>query len=160
MFVGESFANNLLNSILVSNWISWLKLTVTHPEIPNHTTFKQESLHLLSLFLIPLSRLSEVIPADNEVSSDDDLGKSVFTSLLTILELIPAGFKYKLLSVDIATQVINTIENHFEIFGREQKNVLQVYKKMMLVEVNLPLMKLYLNATSIKISHSRTIFCT
>lgn len=135
MFIGEAFAANLLSDEEISSWIKWLEVIATHQEIPDNKLFKQSARYLSSLLLIPFARLLEVIP-ENIAGSSDDLRKAISSSLSVVLKLISSGFKYNTLCVDISKQVVDTVENHFEVFGDELQVVLRLYKDMMLVEVN------------------------
>lgn len=107
-------------------------MIVDHPNIPENSSFKGNTLHLLSLLLCPLASLYITVQADNE-----DLAAAVGESLKVIVNLVPSGFAYKTLCVPIATEFITAMEDHPEVFVNETQNLLPFYKKMMLQEVRL-----------------------
>lgn len=131
----ELFANGLLTSNLITKWIQFLKIIATHPDIPENSTFTGQSLVLMSLLLSPLASLYISLYGNQSRNDSEELLTSFNGSIKIIMEQIPNAFVYKTLSVHVATEFIDAMENYPKIFVSDTRNYLPLYKKMMLQEV-------------------------
>ena len=116
----------------LSSCTNFLTLIVNHREIPEHCVFKGKAILLLSFLLIPLANLLEKLHEDDEDS--EELAAEVVRSLEAAMELVPSGFVYATLSVEVANEFTRAMESYPQIFATPEN--LSSLKKLLLFEVS------------------------
>lgn len=130
-FFHAAFENGLIGASMVISWTNFLTTIVAHPEIPQHGTFKGNTIHLMSLLLAPLCYQA----TKEEPELSPALMKPVQEAIKAIMEKIPIGFAYKTLCVPIANEFFQVMRSYHDITINYSSNYLFLYKKLLLEEV-------------------------
>lgn len=131
-FFSAAFEDGVIDCASINSWLKFLKCIVFNETIRASSVFKGETILLLSFCLNPLADLHKSVLNG---STDDNEEEDLLETLVDIMKIIPKGFKYKKLSTTIASEFVDAMENHPEVFISESTNFLGSYMKLLLQEV-------------------------
>jgi hypothetical protein len=135
-FFSEAFVRGSLDKDMIVCCINFLKSIVKHSDIPTDSTFKGRSILVLSFFLNPLANLAKTIKEreiDLEIS--EELIEAIDLGLREITTLLPSGFMFETISVEIAKEFVEAIEMNYSILVSRELNCLDIYMELFRYDV-------------------------
>lgn len=136
-FIYEAFVCRLLDDAHILSWINFLKGIAEHAEIPDDSSFKGRAFQIMAFFLNPLANLAQIIDSgDEELNVSEELTAAITFALNEITKCLPKGLEFEPLSVSIATEFVEAMENYWSILIRGERNCLKLYRNLLQHDVS------------------------